>query len=140
MDLQGHMVEEHGTAMTTRDKKAAMHLETDFQFEEIGGGRGRGRGRRGEREPPPQPVARPAGAGGGGGGGRRREGFRPHLTGSGDNSATVTPNRRQSPSPTRRRTPSPPTDVDPVVAEYASCCTVLIWLMTSCVTGGTPAF
>jgi hypothetical protein len=59
LDLQAHRVEEHGTTMSSRDKKGAMRITTEFQFEEVGGRQGRRGGgttgvvRERDREPPP---------------------------------------------------------------------------------------
>ncbi|KAF9014196.1 hypothetical protein BDQ17DRAFT_1342259 [Cyathus striatus] len=129
LDLQAHMVEEHGADMSTRDKKDARRIQAEFQFEEVGGGRHHGRrggGRDREREPPgtqqPPPAAagpsRPTGPAGSGA--RRRDAFNSSLTGDnspqgGSGPATpAAPNRTPQPS----RPPSPPRDnVDPAVAE-----------------------
>ncbi|KAG6918844.1 hypothetical protein DXG01_011249 [Tephrocybe rancida] len=126
LDLQAHMVEEHGGDMTSRDKKDARRIQADFEFEEVGVGgrhvrRDRGGHRDREREPPPphnrqaQPepapppapaVARPPGPG------RRREGFSGSLTVEGRRSPPSNPTPQQS------RPPSPPRgDVDPAVVE-----------------------
>lgn len=55
LDLQAHMVDEHGAAMTTRDKKDARKIIAEFQFEEAGPRTGRrgGTTRERDREPPP---------------------------------------------------------------------------------------
>lgn len=55
LDLQAHMVDEHGGEMSTRDKKEARRIQADFEFEEIGrpGRRDRGHWDRDrDREPP----------------------------------------------------------------------------------------
>ncbi|KAJ3570225.1 hypothetical protein NP233_g4545 [Leucocoprinus birnbaumii] len=56
LDLQAHRVEEHGASMSTRDKRDAMKVAAEFQFEEVGGRPGRRGGttpRERDREPPP---------------------------------------------------------------------------------------
>ncbi|KXN89163.1 hypothetical protein AN958_06156, partial [Leucoagaricus sp. SymC.cos] len=70
LDLQAHRVEEHGATMSSRDKKDAMKVAAEFQFEEVGarqGRRGGGTPRERDREPPPgsqpprpQPQAGPS--------------------------------------------------------------------------------
>ncbi|KAG6811707.1 hypothetical protein H0H92_006164 [Tricholoma furcatifolium] len=114
LDLQAHMVDEHGSGMSTRDKKDARRVQADFEFEEVGtGGR---HGRRGgaprerggppsQRQAPPEPaapppsavVARPPGPG------RRREAFGASLTTEGRPSppSNVTPDHSRPPSPPR---------------------------------------
>ncbi|KAG5720335.1 LIM domain and RING finger protein, partial [Termitomyces sp. T112] len=115
LDLQAHMVEEHGSDMSSRDKKDARRIQADFEFEEVGrhGRRDRGSHRDREREPPPHrqgqqdsgpsfapAVLRPPGPG------RRREGFGANLTVEGANSATSS------------RPSSPPRgDVEPATLE-----------------------
>lgn len=113
LDLKAHMVEEHGAEMSARDKKDAMRIQAEFEFEEVGGAGRRGRrdrqGREREREPPPLPVTS-ALARGSGAGGRRREAFSGNLTL--DNPSTSgTPNGNtlsRSQQPSRRQSPSPP--------------------------------
>ncbi|EIW84684.1 hypothetical protein CONPUDRAFT_47956 [Coniophora puteana RWD-64-598 SS2] len=46
MDLQAHMVEEHGGEMTARDKREALRIQAEFEFQDGGGGGGGGGGRR----------------------------------------------------------------------------------------------
>lgn len=111
LDLKAHTVEEHGAEMSARDRKDAMRVQADFEFEEVGVGGRRGRRDRGdrEREREPPPTAGPARAGA-----RRREAFGGNLT-------SETPSRTanagaQSQQPSRRQTPSPP-DSDPQLAE-----------------------
>ncbi|KAF9447580.1 hypothetical protein P691DRAFT_820683 [Macrolepiota fuliginosa MF-IS2] len=56
LDLQAHMVEEHGASMSTKDKKDARKVTAGFQFEEVGGRparHGGGTTRERDREPPP---------------------------------------------------------------------------------------
>jgi E3 ubiquitin-protein ligase ZNF598 len=115
------MVEEHGAAMSARDRKDARRVQADFEFEEVGG---RGRGRRNqEREPPPhqqpQPPPPPAPGPSRPPGGSRRRDFGTTLTAEGGNpnpgdslGNTPGPSRRQSPSPIRGDD-----DVDPQVFE-----------------------
>ncbi|KAF8077552.1 hypothetical protein FPV67DRAFT_40 [Lyophyllum atratum] len=131
LDLQAHMVEEHGNDMSSRDKKNAQRIQAEFEFEEVGIGGRHGRRDRGhrdrEREPPPHQrqsgqqehataaasaptppagIVRPPGPG------RRREGFGASLTADGGGNS---PNHA---TPEQSRPPSPPrADVDPAVAE-----------------------
>ncbi|KAG6852301.1 hypothetical protein C0991_001115 [Blastosporella zonata] len=128
LDLQAHMVDEHGGDMTSRDKKDARRIQADFEFEEVGVGGRHGRRDRGthrdrEREPPlqsrpapPEPapappppaVVRPPGPG------RRREGFGGSLTVEGQDRhsppSNVTPQQSRPSSPPRG-------NVDPAVLE-----------------------
>lgn len=102
LDLKAHMVEEHGAEMSARDKKDAMRIQAEFEFEEVGGGR-RGRRDRREREQPTTPVpagpSRPNGAGG-----RRREAFNGSLT---TETSDINRNPNLSQQPSRRQSPSP---------------------------------
>ncbi|KAG6860250.1 hypothetical protein C0995_013700 [Termitomyces sp. Mi166 len=116
LDLQAHMVEEHGSDMSSRDKKDARRVQAEFEFEEVGRHGRRGGHRDREREPPPHHrqgqqdsgpsstpiVLRPPGPG------RRREGFGANLTVEGASSSTPEPSRPPSP---------PRGDVDPAVLE-----------------------
>ena len=117
MDLKAHMVEEHGAEMTTRDKKLAMRIQAEFEFEETGasGRRGRRDRQEREREPPPASVPAPPGPGPSrpdGAGRRRREAFAGNLTGE---SANATPSLSQQVS----RRPSPANDAEAGNAEWA---------------------
>ncbi|KAI0306282.1 hypothetical protein B0F90DRAFT_1814209 [Multifurca ochricompacta] len=124
IDLQAHMVEEHGAEMSSRDKKDARRVNAAFEFQDTSSGSTRRRG------------GGPGGGGGGGGGGgsggsgreqrdplsqlgprqimgsdSRRSRFGAHLTMEGDtNDSSPGPSRRQTPSP-------PPPSMDPVTAE-----------------------
>ncbi|KAF8266463.1 hypothetical protein EI94DRAFT_1733029 [Lactarius quietus] len=92
IDLQAHMVEEHGTEMSTRDKKDAR--------------RRRGGREREQRDPPPQIAPRPIL-----GTDSRRNRFGAHLTTEGDaNDLSPGPSRHQTPSP-------PPPSMDPITGE-----------------------
>ncbi|KAG6874827.1 hypothetical protein C0992_006401 [Termitomyces sp. T32_za158] len=118
MALRAHMVEEHGSDMSSRVKKDARRVQADFEFEEVGrrGRRDRGSHRDREREPPPQhrqvqqdpgpssvpTFLRPQGPG------RRREGFGANLTVEGAGNGTPEPSRPSSP---------PRGDLDPAVLE-----------------------
>jgi E3 ubiquitin-protein ligase ZNF598 len=111
------MVEEHGTEMTSRDKKDARRVQADFEFDEVGIGgrrsrrdRGGGSGSGTERDPPPH---NPLLAGPSGSNGRRRDGFGANLTVEG---GTNTPPPLE---PSHRPSPSPPPD-DPILAEYVA--------------------
>ena len=121
LDLKGHVVEEHGGEMTSRDKRDARRIAAEFEFEEVAG-----RGRRGghrererEREPPPPSHHPPPGTSSASaparpGGRRTREGFGANLTA--DNPPDAPPGTR-TPEIVNTRTPSPHADVDPAVAE-----------------------
>ncbi|KAG5652131.1 hypothetical protein H0H81_006207 [Sphagnurus paluster] len=140
LDLQAHMVEEHGSDMSSRDKRDARRVQAEFEFEEVGVAGRHGRRDRGQREqtrePPPHPrqppppsappavqpaIVRPPGPG------RRREGFGAGLTAEGGNPS---PNNA---TPDQSRPPSPPRgDVDPAVAErHAAFITRLQSLVTN---------
>ncbi|GLB34540.1 putative zinc finger [Lyophyllum shimeji] len=127
LDLQAHMVEEHGSDMSARDKKIAQRIQAEFEFEEVGGGGRHGRRDRGhrdrEREPPPHhgpgqqeqalaPAPAPPGIVRPPGPGRRREGFGTSLTveGAGPALSQVSPEPSRPPSPPRA-------DLDPAIAE-----------------------
>ncbi|TFK36394.1 hypothetical protein BDQ12DRAFT_249403 [Crucibulum laeve] len=128
LDLQAHMVEEHGADMTSRDKKDARRIQAEFAFEEVGhGGRhGRRGDREREREPPPHrqappqqqqqlpPEAAPSGPSRPAGiGARRREAFGGSLTVEGNQNTSS-----NNATPVQSRPPSPPReDVDPATAE-----------------------
>ncbi|KLO14194.1 hypothetical protein SCHPADRAFT_826837 [Schizopora paradoxa] len=108
MDLQGHLMEEHGSTMTVKDKKEARKVTAEFQFEDSGQSEGR---RRRDREPPPSSSSsqsqRPPD--------RRRANFGAALTedntaASGSNTPVPQGRRSRSASPNRE-------NLDPVVAE-----------------------
>jgi hypothetical protein len=113
LDLQAHVVEEHGGGMTARDKKDARRVAAEFEFEDSGL-----RGRSARREKPRELPSAPSNAGSGAGPSRPngRPTFGTQLTPEqGGNTlpiqARVTEiNRGSSTSPA-----SP--DVDPVIAE-----------------------
>ncbi|KAJ7279657.1 hypothetical protein C8J57DRAFT_136041 [Mycena rebaudengoi] len=117
LDLQAHVVEEHGGEMGKGGRRDARRVEAGWDEVRSGQGHGHGRGRGREREPdrdrdrdrepPPHQQAAPQPQRpNGGGGGRRREGFGASLTVEGESTPTPTP------SP-----PPPRADVDPAVAE-----------------------
>ncbi|KAF5364596.1 hypothetical protein D9758_005587 [Tetrapyrgos nigripes] len=125
LDLQAHMVEEHGAAMTARDRKDARRIQADFEFEEVGG---RGRGRRNqdrEREPPPprqqqQPPPPPAPGPPRPTGGGRRKDFGAALTAEGGNpSPAHSSGNTPGPGPSRRESPSPVRGDDDVQDPHA---------------------
>lgn len=112
IDLQAHMVEEHGAEMSTRDKKDARRVEAAFEFQDAssssnrrrGGGPGGTGG--GGRDPQPLLAPRPIS-----GADSRRNRFGAHLTTEGDaNDLSPGPSRHQTPSP-------PPPSMDPVTGE-----------------------
>ncbi|KAG5642923.1 hypothetical protein DXG03_001874 [Asterophora parasitica] len=128
LDLQAHMVDEHGSDMSSRDKKHALRVQAEFEFEEVGVGGRHGRRDRGhrdrDREPPPHqrqaqqengpaPSAPPPGVVRPPGPGRRREGFGASLTVDGPSAPSP-----QNATPQQSRPPSPPRgDIDPEIAE-----------------------
>ncbi|KAI0320714.1 hypothetical protein OF83DRAFT_1169070 [Amylostereum chailletii] len=119
LDLQAHMVEEHGAEMSTRQQKDARRVNAGFEFQEAnqGGRRRGGREREREREPPPGSGAGSSSEPPGDAASRsinsRRNRFGAHLTVDDDTSGSANP----SPAPSRRQSPSPPpADMDPVTA------------------------
>jgi E3 ubiquitin-protein ligase ZNF598 len=122
IDLQAHMVEEHGAEMSSRDKKDARRVNADFGFQDApsssgrrrgggpdgGGGSGGGR-ERGQRDSQLQVAPRPTL-----GSESRHSLFGTHLT-------TERDANDSSPEPSRQRADSPPPQsMDPVTAEYVS--------------------
>ncbi|KAH9035323.1 hypothetical protein EDB85DRAFT_2288694 [Lactarius pseudohatsudake] len=117
IDLQAHMVEEHGAEMSTRDKKDARRVDAVFEFQDTPSGSNRRRGggptgsggggrERELRDPQPQLAPRPIS-----GLESRRNRFGAHLTTEGDASDL-------SPGPSRHQTPSPPPpSMDPITGE-----------------------
>ena len=124
LDLKAHRVEDHGGDMSSRDKKDARRIETDFAFEEVGGRHGHGRRdrdrdreRERDRDPPPRQqqaqvslssaatTVPPPGSGA-----RRREAFGGGLTQAGE---TENNNRGIS----RPSTPHATTEVDQATIE-----------------------
>ncbi|TFY71549.1 hypothetical protein EVG20_g1435, partial [Dentipellis fragilis] len=92
LDLQAHMVEEHGAEMSSRDKKNISRVNAGFEFQEVGA-------------PSSDPAPRATTS--------RRERFGAHLTNNNSGNSGNT-----SPGPSRHQTPSPPpADMDPVTAE-----------------------
>lgn len=120
------MVEAHGNEMTSKDRREAMRVQADFEFQEVGGSNRRGRRERGdrerEREPPPNPVVGAPGAAPmrmSDAPGRRRETFGTALTAEPSSGSARTAPSTAGP-PSRRGSPSPPRqtqDVDPVVSQ-----------------------
>ncbi|EKM55123.1 uncharacterized protein PHACADRAFT_173202 [Phanerochaete carnosa HHB-10118-sp] len=115
LDLKAHMVEVHGSDMSSRDMKDARRIQADFEFEEVSAGGRRGRHDRGdrerEREPPPHVGSSRANTAGA----RRREAFGGNLT---TESGPGVPNDGVNHSVSRRQSPSP--DMDPALAERYS--------------------
>ncbi|KAH9001023.1 hypothetical protein EDB92DRAFT_1824251 [Lactarius akahatsu] len=116
IDLQAHMVEEHGAEMSTRDKKDARRVDAAFEFQDASSGSNRRRGggptgsgggrEREQRDPQPQLAPRPIS-----GLESRRNRFGAHLTTEGDaNDLSPGPSRHQTPSP-------PPPSMDPITGE-----------------------
>ncbi|EAU80632.2 cytoplasmic protein [Coprinopsis cinerea okayama7 len=137
LDLQAHMVEEHGADMSARDRKNAQRVQAEFTFEDAGRRYGRQqqqqdhRAARDEHQsrsvpPPPQastsasaPTPAQAQAGPVRGANARRAAFGGSLTTGGASeqggSQGATPNRN---SPAVSRPASPPErNVDPATAE-----------------------
>ncbi|KAL6301834.1 hypothetical protein BKA93DRAFT_447316 [Sparassis latifolia] len=104
LDLKAHMVEDHGAEMSSRDKRDAMRIQADFEYEEVAGsrrGRRGGGGRERDREPPPAPLP-PSPSRLNAAGARRREAFSGNLTGHANAASNnVTPNISRPPSPPR---------------------------------------
>jgi hypothetical protein len=127
------MVEDHGAAMSTRDKKDARKVAAEFQFEGVGVGRGRrdGHHRERDREPPPGPpppriLAGPSNSRRAAFGGSLTDGTNhtpvahaspSHASPSGTNPAPVAHPSPSYLSPSGTSTPLA-ADVDPAVAEY----------------------
>ncbi|KAF8649052.1 hypothetical protein AX16_006053 [Volvariella volvacea WC 439] len=131
LDLQGHMVEEHGGEMSSRDKRNAARVQAEFDFDDGGRRAGpiarrdreRERERERDRDPPPQQnqaqqmMTRP------GGNARRRE-FGAALSG-GDAGSSQQPQQaqqtqqqqQQQSEPIWRQAAQPAAEVDPAVAE-----------------------
>jgi hypothetical protein len=122
IDLQAHMVEEHGAEMSSRDKRDARRVNAAFEFQDApsntgrrrgggpdgGGGSGGGR-ERGQRESQPQIAPRPMQ-----GSESRHSLIGAHLTTERDaNDSSPEPSRQQAHSPL-------PQSMDPVTAEYVS--------------------
>ncbi|KAJ7138148.1 hypothetical protein C8R44DRAFT_975995 [Mycena epipterygia] len=119
LDLQAHVVEEHGGEMGKGGRRDMRRVEAGWDEVRAGPSQGHGRGRGRERDrdrdrereapphqPPPQQQQQQQPQRPNGGGGRRREGFGAALTVEGETAPTPTP------SP-----PPPRADVDPAVAE-----------------------
>ncbi|KAN0116623.1 hypothetical protein V8E52_005767 [Russula decolorans] len=122
IDLQAHMVEEHGAEMSSRDKKDARRVNTAFEFQDAppssgrrrgggpdGGGGGSGGGReRGQRDSQPQIVPRPI---------LGSESRHSHSL-LGAQPTTERDANDSSPEPSRQHAHSPlPQSMDPVTAE-----------------------
>ena len=123
IDLQAHMMEEHGAEMSSRDKKDARRVNAAFEFQDTsshlnrrrggvpesigGGGSGSGGGR--QRESQPQIAPRPTL-----GLDSRQSSFGVHLATERDvNDRSPEPSRQQALTP-------PPSSMDPLTAEYIS--------------------
>jgi E3 ubiquitin-protein ligase ZNF598 len=97
MDLQAHMVEEHGNGMSSRDRRDAMRVQAEFTFEDTAAGaRNRRGGGGGGRDAHPTHLASTPQAGPSRGG--RRRDFGGHLTSDAP----------AAPPPPPQRPPSPP--------------------------------
>jgi hypothetical protein len=102
MDLKGHMVEAHRAEMSSRDRRGARMLETDFEYGDHGGHRRRGPGGQHERDRGPPPQRQPPNV-------RRRE------LGTGLTADTPAPSGSTPPPPAT--IPTPPHDADPLTVE-----------------------
>jgi hypothetical protein len=118
------MVEEHGGAMSSKDRRDARRVVADFAFEDAGGRHGHGRRdhhheRERESEPPPSrpppapTISRPQPTGQS----RRREAFGARLTA--DGVPISEPGPSSSPG-TLEAISTSTDDTDPAVAEYVS--------------------
>jgi hypothetical protein len=122
IDLQAHMMEEHGAEMSSRDKKDARRVNAAFGFQDAPSSSGRRRGggpdsgsssgggrERGQRDSQPQIAPRPTL-----GSESRHSLLGAHLTTERDaNDSSPEPSRQQADSPL-------PQSMDPVTAEYVS--------------------
>ncbi len=123
IDLQAHMVEEHGAEMSSRDKKDARRVNAAFEFQDASPSSSRRRG------------GGPDSSGGGSGGGRERgqhdlqPQIAPRLTPGSESryrllGAHLTIERDaddSSPEPSTQQANSPlPPSTDPVTAEHVS--------------------
>ncbi|TRM61268.1 hypothetical protein BD626DRAFT_501962 [Schizophyllum amplum] len=102
LDLQAHMVDEHGSTMSAKDIKDARRVQTGFDFEEVPGAGGRRRGQK-ERDRPREAQSQPAA---GPSRPSRRQGFSGSLTVDGS-----TPNN-PTPPPAHRQASPPRADID----------------------------
>lgn len=114
LDLKAHMVEEHASDMTARNKKDARRIETRFDLDDMtgsgDGNRRHGQNRERDREPPEPGSSR----------NRRREGFGATLTTEPLIIVGPSPQPPLQPRPREEdHTPSSPAaEVNPVAAEY----------------------
>lgn len=102
MDLKAHMVEVHGTAMSSRDRRDVRRVETDFDYEDRGGHRRGGRGGNRGRDRGLPPQRQPPNV-------RRRE--------LGTGLTVDTPAPSSSTPPPTVTTPAPPPGADPLTVE-----------------------
>ncbi|KAG8987543.1 hypothetical protein FRB90_003295, partial [Tulasnella sp. 427] len=112
MDLQGHMVDEHGDSMTSKDKKGARRVEMSFAFAPAGRGGG-------PPDPPgPGPSSQP------GAGTMRRTVFGAQLTSPSPSGAPVR-NFQNSNAPSSSAPSVDRADTDQVLQQYADLTTFL---------------
>lgn len=126
LDLKGHIVEEHGGDMNSKDRRDARRVVADFAFEDAGGRYGHGRResrdhheREREREPPPlsrrppsPTIPRPPGQS------RRREAFGARLTVDGVPIGESASFSSQANLEANLMQTSGTDDMDPAVVEY----------------------
>lgn len=126
LDLKAHMVEEHGGAMSSKDRKDARRVVADFAFEDAGGRYGHGRRDHHERErerepppsrPPPAPtISRPQPTGQS----RRREAFGARLTADGVPISESAPSSTPGTLEVNLTSTLGTDDADPAMVEYVS--------------------
>ena len=123
LDLQAHMVDEHGADMSARDRKDARRIQAEFTFDDGPGSRSGG-GRRGGGGGGPSQTAQPSASGSSGppagSGDRRRAAFGGSLTGS----QQPQPPARSTPVASRSSTPPSDNAVDPAIVECAIFCSL----------------
>lgn len=117
MDLRGHMVEAHGTEMSSRDRRDMRRLETDFEYEDHRRRGGVGSRER-DRDFPPQ---------------RQPPNMRRRELGTG--LTTDTPVSGSSTPVPSVNLPAPPPDADILTAESVD--VTIHWGYTYEITGGT---
>jgi hypothetical protein len=122
LDLKAHMVEEHGGAMSPKDRRNVRHVVADFAFEDAVGRydhRRRDHEREGEREPPPPSsptISRPQPTGQS----RVREAFGARLTVDGVPITESAPSSRPDTLAAKLTSTLGTDNAGPAVVEYVS--------------------
>ncbi|KAH6902714.1 hypothetical protein BKA70DRAFT_1304355 [Coprinopsis sp. MPI-PUGE-AT-0042] len=111
LDLQAHMVEQHGSDMTSRDRKMAQRVQAEFGYEQPHNHRRQEPARQQQQQQQPPPSAPPTSGPSRGGGNSRRAAFGGNLTV--DQPST----QRGSPGASRPASPPPDRNVDPATLE-----------------------